>query len=68
MRRISRPARAITIAIGLPSFPAAHGGYSTAEARVWAGIHFRFDIEAGEEIGRKVGERVLARAFAPKTN
>ena len=70
-----------------PSFPAAHGCFSTAaatvlahsfpsdrekllslgreaaEARVWAGIHFRFDIEAGQEIGRKVGEAVLARAF-----
>lgn len=75
-----------------PSFPAAHGCYSTAaatvlasvfpqdkerllalgkeaaEARVWAGIHFRFDIEAGQEIGRKVGERVLARIIAAKTN
>ncbi len=75
-----------------PSYPAAHGCYSTAaaivlagvfpqdrdrllalakeaaEARIWAGIHYRFDIEAGQEIGRKVSERVLARAFALKTN
>lgn len=35
-----------------------------AEARVWAGIHFRFDIEAGQAVGRKVGEKVLARALA----
>lgn len=72
-----------------PSYPAAHGCFSTAastvlaglfardrerllalgkeaaEARVWAGIHYRFDIEAGQEIGRKVGEKVLARAFPP---
>jgi membrane-associated phospholipid phosphatase len=34
-----------------------------AEARIWAGIHYRFDIEAGQALGRKVGERVLARAF-----
>jgi hypothetical protein len=71
-----------------PSYPAAHGCYSTAaatvladiflreakpiltlgkeaaEARVWAGIHYRFDIDAGQEIGRKVGERALARAFS----
>ncbi|MGE0697936.1 MAG: phosphatase PAP2 family protein [Hyphomicrobiaceae bacterium] len=75
-----------------PSFPAAHGCYSTAaatvlarifprdgeslrslgkeaaEARVWAGIHYRFDIDAGQEIGRKVAEKALARAFMAKTN
>lgn len=71
-----------------PSYPAAHGCFSTAaatvlagafpsdkdrflrlakeaaEARVWAGIHFRFDIEAGQDIGRKVGQKALAHAFA----
>ena len=70
-----------------PSYPAAHGCFSTAaatvlasvfpgdkdrllalgkeaaEARVWAGIHYRFDIDVGQEIGRKVGERALQRAF-----
>ncbi len=70
-----------------PSFPAAHGCFSTAvatvlagafpkdrerllalgkeaaEARVWAGIHYRFDIDAGQEIGRKVGTKVLERAL-----
>lgn len=71
-----------------PSFPAAHGCFSTAaatvladafpkdrerllalgreaaEARVWAGIHYRFDIDAGQEIGRRVGAKVLDKAFA----
>lgn len=71
-----------------PSFPAAHGCFSTAaatvlaevfpkdrerllalgkeaaEARIWAGIHYRFDIDAGQEIGRKVGAKVLTRAFS----
>jgi hypothetical protein len=71
-----------------PSYPAAHGCYSTsaatvlaavlpldrdrmlalgkeaAEARVWAGIHYRFDIDAGQELGRKVAEKALHRAFA----
>ena len=71
-----------------PSYPAAHGCYSTsaatvlaavlplerdrmlalgkeaAEARVWAGIHYRFDIDAGQELGRKVAEKALQRAFA----
>jgi membrane-associated phospholipid phosphatase len=75
-----------------PSYPAAHGCYSTAaatilahlfprdgerllalgkeaaEARVWAGIHYRFDIEAGQEIGRKVAGKVLARSFALRGN
>jgi hypothetical protein len=75
-----------------PSYPAAHGCYSTAgatvlagtfqqdrermqaigkeaaQARVWAGIHYRFDIDAGQEIGRKVGERALDRAFVARTN
>jgi hypothetical protein len=75
-----------------PSYPAAHGCFSTAaatvlgavfpqdrerllgigkeaaEARVWAGIHYRFDIDAGQEIGRKVAEKVLRRAFVSRTN
>ena len=33
------------------------------ESRIWAGIHYRFDIDAGETLGRQVGEKVLARAF-----
>jgi membrane-associated phospholipid phosphatase len=33
------------------------------EARIWAGIHYRFDVEEGEALGRKVGDKVLARAF-----
>ena len=32
------------------------------ESRVWAGIHFRSDVEAGWEIGRKVGALVIERA------
>jgi hypothetical protein len=38
-------------------------GKEAAEARVWAGIHYRFDIDAGQEIGRKVAEKALQRAF-----
>ena len=73
-----------------PSYPAAHGCYSTsaatvlaaafpldrdrmlalgkeaAEARVWAGIHYRFDIDAGQEIGRKVAAKALQRAFSDR--
>ena len=40
----------------------AHGK-EAAEARIWAGIHYRFDVDAGVEIGRKVAERTLEQAF-----
>ncbi len=32
------------------------------ESRMWAGIHFRSDVEAGWEMGRKVGALVIERA------
>lgn len=32
------------------------------ESRLWAGIHFRSDITSGWEIGRQVGDAVVARA------
>ncbi len=35
-----------------------------SESRLWAGIHYRIDLEAGTAIGRQVGEKVLARAFS----
>jgi membrane-associated phospholipid phosphatase len=34
------------------------------ESRLWAGIHFRSDIEAGWAIGRAVGQKVIERAKA----
>jgi PAP2 superfamily len=34
----------------------------SGESRLWAGIHFRSDIEAGYEVGRKVGAAVVERA------
>lgn len=43
-------------------------GKEASEARLWAGIHYRFDIEAGQEIGRKVAEKALARSFAARMN
>lgn len=39
-----------------------------SDSRIWAGIHYRFDIEVGEEIGRKVGDRTLERAFGSRIN
>lgn len=38
-------------------------GEEAAEARIWAGIHYRFDVDAGKAIGRRVAEKALARAF-----
>lgn len=43
-------------------------GKEASEARIWAGIHYRFDLEAGQEIGRKAGEKALARGFVGGTN
>jgi hypothetical protein len=38
-------------------------GKQAAEARIWAGIHYRSDIDAGQALGRAVSEQVLARAL-----
>lgn len=43
----------------------AHGK-EAAEARIWAGIHYRFDIDSGQAIGRKVAEKTLERAFVDR--
>ena len=69
-----------------PSYPAAHGCFSSAvaaalahlfprnaqtlttladeaaESRIWAGIHFRSDVRAGQTLGRAVADKVIARA------
>jgi hypothetical protein len=51
-------------------FPADAEGFlaqakQAAEARVWAGIHYRSDIEAGQALGRRVAEMVLAKMSGP---
>lgn len=43
-------------------------GKEASEARIWAGIHYRFDLEAGQQIGRKAAEKALARAFSAHGN
>jgi hypothetical protein len=69
-----------------PSYPAAHGCYSgaiarvigrlfpdfadsmearsteAAESRIWAGIHYRSDVNAGLAIGRQVGDLIIDKA------
>jgi membrane-associated phospholipid phosphatase len=38
-----------------------------SESRLWAGIHFRSDLAAGQMLGRAVAERVLLRSEADGT-
>jgi hypothetical protein len=40
----------------------------SSNSRLWAGIHFRSDLTSGAEIGRQVGEAVIARAKADGSN
>jgi membrane-associated phospholipid phosphatase len=40
-------------------------GRQAADARMWAGIHYRSDIEAGQALGQAVADQVLARALTP---
>jgi hypothetical protein len=35
-------------------------------ARIWGGIHYRFDQEAGQQIGRSAAEYVFAHFMAPR--
>jgi hypothetical protein len=37
-------------------------------SRVWGGVHYRFDVVAGEALGRKVGDAVVARMRGDGTN
>ncbi|MBI5263442.1 MAG: phosphatase PAP2 family protein [Bradyrhizobium sp.] len=37
-------------------------GKEAADARMYAGIHYRSDLDAGQALGRAVAEKVLARA------
>ena len=38
-------------------------GKQAAEARIFAGIHYRSDINAGQALGRAVAEQVMARTL-----
>ena len=39
-------------------------GEEASLSRVWAGVHYRFDVTAGEALGVRVGEAVVARMRA----
>ena len=36
-------------------------GEEASLSRIWAGVHYRFDVLGGEAMGQKVGEAVVAR-------
>jgi hypothetical protein len=36
-------------------------GEEASLSRVWAGVHYRFDVTTGEALGTRVGEAVVAR-------
>lgn len=39
-------------------------GEEASLSRVWAGVHYRFDVLGGEALGRRVGDAVVARMRA----
>ncbi len=39
-------------------------GEEASLSRLWAGVHYRFDVLGGEALGKKVGETVVARMRA----
>jgi PAP2 superfamily len=57
---------ASTIVLGhlFPREAARYANWARAfgDSRLWAGIHFKSDIEAGHAIGRGVAEKVIERA------
>jgi membrane-associated phospholipid phosphatase len=57
-----------TVVLGylFPRQAARYEGWARefGESRLWAGIHFRSDIEAGFAIGRAVAQKVIERAKA----
>jgi membrane-associated phospholipid phosphatase len=58
-------ATATALAHVFPADAAAFEAIATeaGEARIWAGIHYRSDVVAGRELGRKVAERAIAVAL-----
>jgi hypothetical protein len=36
-----------------------------AHGRIWAGFHYRFSVNVGREMGRKIGEYVVSNAMQP---
>lgn len=37
-----------------------------SNARIWSGVHYRNSTEVGEDMGRRIGETVVANAMTPR--
>jgi hypothetical protein len=38
-----------------------------AEARIWAGFHYRFSTQVGQDMGRKIGQYVVENIMQPSS-
>ena len=38
-----------------------------AQARIWAGFHYRFSTVVGQDMGRKIGQHVVRSVMQPAT-
>jgi hypothetical protein len=59
-------------AYGFPGVTRSYAGFWAAateegRSRVYGGIHFTFDVNAGQEVGREVGEYVFTHALLPSS-
>src|SRR5262249_26789450 len=36
-----------------------------SEARIWAGLHYRFSVRVGQNMGRKIGEYIVKSVMQP---
>jgi membrane-associated phospholipid phosphatase len=57
---------------GLPGVTRYYDSFSQAaqeagQARIWAGIHYSFDVAAGEALGQAVGSYVVQNVLLPQT-
>jgi hypothetical protein len=39
--------------------------YQNAESRIWIGVHWQFDADVGDSVGRAVADYVLTHSFQP---
>jgi hypothetical protein len=52
------------VVLTLPSFQAYVA--ATSQSRISAGVHYRFSTDAGDEMGKRIGEMVVGSVLLPK--